>query len=78
MKPETDMLSLFVVYENPSDYPGQFVVRQQVVINGSVYGHKEPLAVHENYEEVINRLPPLLFRTERFPDDDPCIKEVWL
>ena len=70
-------LDLYVVYRNPSDFPGQYVVRRQVAGPGVIFKDARPLAVG-NLAAVRAALPTGLVRLERDPNDDPCIFEVWL
>lgn len=74
-------LPMYVVYKNPSDYPGKFVVRLCVAGRGTVTCDKEPLAVRGTLAEAraaIEALVGPLHRMNRQPDDDAVIVEVWL
>lgn len=70
-------LDLYVVYRNPSDFPGQYVVRRQVAGPGVIFKDARTLAVG-NLAAVRAALPVGLVRLDRDPNDDPCIFEVWL
>lgn len=72
MKQKT--LNLFVIYENPLDYPGKLVVRRWV---GQV-PDEVPMAVTENLEVARNVIPDYCIPIGRYPDEDPAIKEVWI
>lgn len=67
-------LDLYVVYENPSDFPGCFVVRKW---RGNV-PEREPLSVGSSIDEARSALPEGLHRMNRLEQDDPVIREVWL
>jgi hypothetical protein len=72
-------LTIFVVYERPSDFPDSYVVRRHVVQPGGLLAvDKEPLSVAATLDEVRSALPTGLFRIGRFTADDPVIKEVWI
>lgn len=70
-------LSMWVVTENPTDFPGQFVAREWLIGSGC-------RAVTANHHvaatlaEVRDMLPPLLHRLPRDPKDDPVIVECWI
>ena len=70
-------MELYVVYFNPSDYPGMYVVRRQVAGRGTVTPDRRPLGVSTTLDQVRCSLPPGLTLIPRHPDDDPCIVEVW-
>ena len=71
-------IGMFVVYENPSDYPGQVVVRQCFVRDGEWLPAILPHAVVETVDEARDRIPKGLACVPRSPQDDPVIVEVWL
>lgn len=68
---------MFVVYKNPSDFPGKFVVR--------LFNMDKPVhmaAVKDTLEEAraaIQQGPPFMFHNVgRSPQDDPVIVETWI
>lgn len=65
---------MFVIYENPRDFPDRYVVRRFV---GTV-PDALPLAVCETAEEARNALRPDLFNLGRTHADEPQILEVWI
>lgn len=70
-------LSVYVVYENPLDFPGMFVLRRQVIYrDGTITPDPEPLAIDPDVAVVRRALPEGLFPIPRFPEDDPAILEV--
>lgn len=80
-----ESLEMYVVYENPRDYEGFFVVRlwrMHAPGRGPAYSAPDPGPPHlvcRDYGEVREKLEPAgLFRLPRFPGDDPVIREVWL
>jgi len=70
-------LPVWVIYENPSDYPGSFVVRRQQVRDGQIVPDKE-CAVVASLEAARARIPTNLVRLPPDPLDDPVIAEVWI
>lgn len=69
---------IYVVYDNPSDYPGKFVVRRQTPINGIVVAENKPMIIASTLEEARAAIPRDLMRFPRDPSDDPVIVESWL
>ena len=70
-------LEIYVVYDNPSDYPGQFVVRRNVVAKG-LHVDVDPICVVDSLEEARGHIPQGLVMIPRMIEDDACIHEVWL
>lgn len=72
-------LTVWVVYFNPRDYPGKFVLRGQDVFPGQ----DEPVPqtgclVRDTIEDIRQPLEERgLYREPRQPQDDPAIVEVW-
>ena len=67
------MLDIWIIYDNPSDYPGQFVARR--------FKMNQPTAdvmTAGSLEGVRALLPPGLVRLERTQHDQPHIVEVWV
>lgn len=66
----------YVIYERPSDYPGQYVLRQWNIGAGTAESGKI-LALAETIEEVRASIP---VGTTLLPihDPDPVIVEVWM
>lgn len=65
---------IFVIYENPLDYPGKFVAR--------VWDLDKPTpfcAVRDSYRDIIATLPRNhMFRIPRDPRDEARIVESWV
>jgi hypothetical protein len=67
------MLDIWIIYDNPSDYPGQFVARR--------FQMNRPTAdvlTAGSLEAVRALLPAGLVRLERTQHDQPHIVEVWV
>lgn len=71
-------MTQFVVYENPSDAPGRFVVRAwHIHANGTISA--EPTAPSfATIEEARNFIPAGYTPIGRFAEDDPAIREAWI
>lgn len=68
----------FAIYENPSDYPGRYVVRGATIAPGSITNDAEPTAVVDTLDAARAAIPADLVRLDRDPADDPVIVEVWV
>lgn len=71
-------LILYVVYSNPSDYIGLYVVRKQGVSMGRIVNERNPVIVTKDLEAARAAIPAGLFRLERGPLDDRVILETWV
>lgn len=67
------LLILWVVYFNPSDFPGKWVVRKWILDQPT---HEHFLA--DSLEGIRSAIPKGLYRIEREPGDDAVIIETWL
>lgn len=74
------VISQYVVYFNPSDYPGKFVVRRFDILRRipEPVPAKEPLIVTDDLERARCAVPFGLHRLPRFAGDDANILEVWI
>jgi hypothetical protein len=73
-----DVLSLWTVFNSPTDFPGRVVARRFAVVRGKL----EPVAtadviVGSSIAEVRACLPPGLYCQPRQPGDEPHIVETW-
>jgi hypothetical protein len=74
------VIEMFVVYANPKDYPGKFVVRRGHVGGERILWNVEPTAVTDGLEEARAAVPNREARG-RFPradSDDPVIVETYV
>ena len=73
-------MTYFVIYENPSDFPGKFVLRRHMddYAGGLVGVAVQPDAVEDTLDEARQKLPCGVFNIGRYPQDDVAIKEVWI
>ena len=72
-----DALVIWVITENPKDYPGEFVARPTVVAKGQQYVGFTIIRA-KTLAEVRAKLPPGLICLTRHPTDDPVIVETWM
>ncbi len=76
-------LPLYAIYENPSDYPGSFVVRRWVMrfpltAGRAAHPDRQPHALCGSLAEARAALPAGLVNIGRRPQDDAVIVEVWI
>lgn len=71
-------LRSFAIYQNPTDYPGRFVVRGWTWTASSLAPDAEPTAVVDTLDAARAAIPAGLVCEPRAPGDDPVIVEVWL
>ena len=69
-------LHIFVVYNSPSDFPGQYVVRRWIV-GPAIVPDEKVWWLSPSLEECQLSIPEDAVRFDRDPDDDSCIVEVW-
>ena len=67
-------LTLYVIYNNPSDYPGKFVVRRWIGLQACA----EPEGVFATLNKARGILPIGSVSVSPQEYDDPCIAEVWI
>lgn len=75
-----DTLSVYTIYDHPSDYPDCFVCRRSEP-HGQPVAHvvaKEVVGVGDTLEQCRETLPEGLFMIPRQPNDDPVIVECWV
>lgn len=63
----------FVIYIKPNDYPDHFVARLFNMEKAT-----NVFYIAETYEELLNFIPYGFTRIQRFEEDDPVIKEIWI
>jgi hypothetical protein len=76
MTTDIEPLSIWTVYQNPSDYPGKFVARRSEITRDIT--HTNDMFVANTLEEIRALLPVGLHRIERYQLDDPVIVECWV
>jgi hypothetical protein len=71
-------VTIWAIYNNPSDYPGKWVVRGYGVgTNGSAHRHEDCI-VADSLPQARAALPPGLYNLGRAAFDDPAIHESWI
>lgn len=80
-----ELMSMWVVYFNPKDFPGKYVVRRHAIaeVAGAFAPAVGSYATTEHYpcdslEDARAHVPDELIRLPRRVEDDPVIVEVWL
>ena len=68
----------YVVYWDPADHPGKWVVRRFQIGPGTIEAQAEPVIVCDELHTARRRIPSRLVRIEPDKRDHPCIREVWL
>lgn len=71
-------LSIWTVYDHPTDFPTEFVARRHKVRPGSEPVATTDLVRGDSLAAVRTQIPRGLTRLPRNTQDDPCIVEVWL
>ena len=72
-----DVLSMWVVYERPKDYPTSYVVRRHAITSGGHYATPDH-TIHATLEEARAAVPKWTVRLIRDPNDEPQIVECWV
>ena len=72
----TDNLTLWVIYERPSDYPDSYVVRMWHVT--ARYQEAGEAKAFPTLEEARAHIPKSLWPIPRSPEDDEKIVETWI
>lgn len=78
---QEDTLTVYTIYNNPLDFPGDYVISKWDTVKGSDEPQKDL-----NYMFVDKSLEPCrdelkrkgLYNLGRHADDDPCIVESWI
>jgi hypothetical protein len=73
-----NLLTIWVIYQNPRDFPGKWVLRGQTAGPGGVITPLPQCVVVDSLDEARTHVPYGLVCMTRHPDDDPVIYEVWL
>jgi hypothetical protein len=71
-------LTMFVIYERPSDYPTRYVVRKWIVTNAPDPIPADYFTLHNTLEEARATIPAWMVCIVRSPKDVPCIVESYV
>jgi len=70
---------IYVVYENPSDYPGKYVAKRDIIKLGKLTRDPYWIMVEKDYAVIKKEMQRLgLVWMQRHMGDDPVIKETWI
>jgi hypothetical protein len=72
----SNLLTIWVIYQNPRDFPGKWVLRAQMATPDGVTALPQ-CVVADSLDEARSRVPYGLIRMTRHPNDDPVIYETW-
>ncbi len=73
-----DAIVMFVVFRDPLDYPGKYVVREQSVVGTAIFVSRNPFAVVDSLYEVHAAIPAGLTCLRDPRDKGLRIVETWL
>lgn len=77
--PETGALTMWVIYDHPTDYPKGYVLRSHYVLMDATQRVSEIAWYASTPDELRAILPPGVgTNLGRRADDDPAILEVWV
>lgn len=71
-------LHMYVIYKNPTDFPGQFVSRRHSIGKTGSQPDLLPRCIANNLKDVRDDLPQGLVKMPRDKNDDACIVETWI
>ncbi len=73
-----NVLTMFTVYERPSDFPDHIVVRPCWVARGAIQ-HSPMACLFDSFLEAQEEMAHTgLYWMPRYPADDPVIMGVWM
>jgi hypothetical protein len=72
------LLTLWVIYEKPRDFPDAWVVRPQTVHRGGAIVPSPTAVLCPSLEVARQYVPPGKVCLARDPNDDPVIVESWI
>lgn len=72
------LLSMWTIYDSPSDHPGKFVVREWFTGKGIIEPVSGDATVHDDIWAARGAIPEGLVPMARNMSDDPCIVETWI
>lgn len=73
----TDCLTIWTIYQRPSDYPDSWVLRGHDILGEQAQPHRVCF-VCRTLDEVRAKVPPGARRIGREPEDHPTIYETWV
>lgn len=76
--PANGLLTLWVIYDHPLDFPDGFVLRAQWAMRSGAIQVDRVAWYAKTADELRSIVPPDLFCISRQPDDPKVILETWL
>lgn len=73
-----EVLSIYTIYDSPSDHPGKFLVREFRAVDGKAIANDKPLIVCDTLHEAREAIPPGLTCFPRDFGDAPPVVESWI
>lgn len=70
-------MHIFVIYFNPSDYPGRYVLRQWIIDSNQIIPTTN-VHIEDTIKKVRKHLPKDVSIIVKNDMDDPCIVETWI
>lgn len=74
----TGAMTFYAVYYNPTDFPGEWVVRRWVLVDLLVRAEPQLWGQGATLQEVRRLRPPETLILPKREDDDPALWEVWV
>lgn len=73
-------LSTWTIYDHPSDFPDNYVVREFRIQAGSdpILGQAHLFLTLAEARDALQQLAPSAYCLARQPEDDPTVVETWL
>lgn len=72
-------ITMYTIYDHPSDYPNVFVARRWVIPRDNTPAYPElDVLTADTLDELRQKMPPDFTCIRRDANDDPKIVEVWL
>jgi hypothetical protein len=71
-------ITMWVIYYNPLDYPGQYVMREWYILPNRTLSPALACEVCKTLDQARRFVPWGKFNVGRYEFDDPAIYEVWI
>lgn len=68
----------YVIYFNPADFPGRFVVREWFIDRDGELLALNLIGTGQTLVEARSLIPQGMINFRRSPDDIPCVLETWM
>ncbi len=74
----TEQLSMWVVYDHPTDFPDNIIARRWVIVGPLFYATEETIKTDDIETMRNDMIMRGLTVLQRSPTDDPKIMEMWI